>query len=314
MKQIGIHPTNALQYSTMDMKQVHDQVMNIATTHRDLIVAIGECGLDALRVEFCPLDVQIEIWKFHFSLAKELSLPMFIHSRQCEQLTLSLLNESLSLLSSNGAVVHSFDGNLNFAKDILDLSPNFFIGINGCSLKSKENCQVVAELPLDRLLVESDAPWCEIKPTSHAYPLLFQTSALGGPLHTMASVSDNENRVMDSAKQDSNLIDSSKESDAKALGTQESSSKQDKSVRKKGPLAATQQKPKKEGLPWSEPEVNKPERLKGMEGQATVKGRNEPRNVLDVIRVLAVLKQTNIERVAQIVSINSKKLFTKLDS
>ena len=53
-------------------------------------------------------------------------------------------------------VVHSFDGSIEELKDLLDL--NLFIGLNGCSLRTDNNLEVVRHLPLERILLETDAP------------------------------------------------------------------------------------------------------------------------------------------------------------
>lgn len=62
-------------------------------------------------------------------------------------------------------VVHSFDGTIEQAKRFIDLG--YYIGLNGCSLKTQENLETVKNLPQDRILLETDCPWCEIRP-SHA--------------------------------------------------------------------------------------------------------------------------------------------------
>ena len=64
-----------------------------------------------------------------------------------------------------GGVVHSFDGTAKEAEDLLKLHERIFFGINGCSLKTELNCNIMAALPLERLMIETDAPWCDIRPT-----------------------------------------------------------------------------------------------------------------------------------------------------
>mmetsp|Transcript_60932 Transcript_60932/g.104992 ORF Transcript_60932/g.104992 Transcript_60932/m.104992 type:complete len:144 (+) Transcript_60932:812-1243(+) len=67
-------------------------------------------------------------------------------------------------------VVHSFDGSLAELESLLAL--DLFVGLNGCSLRTEENLEVVRALPLERLLLETDAPWCEIKPTHAGFPFV----------------------------------------------------------------------------------------------------------------------------------------------
>ena len=68
----------------------------------------------------------------------------------------------------SGGVVHSFTGSQEELEELLTKTP-FYIGINGCSLKTKENLEVVAKIPLDKIMLETDCPWCEVRPTHAGY-------------------------------------------------------------------------------------------------------------------------------------------------
>ena len=61
--------------------------------------------------------------------------------------------------------MHSFTGGREEAEDMLTLHPRMLIGINGCSLKTHDNLDNMAAIPLRRLMLETDAPWCDMRPT-----------------------------------------------------------------------------------------------------------------------------------------------------
>lgn len=81
---------------------------------------------------------------------------MFLHNRNATDDFVAIVNQHRDKIV-NGGVVHSFTGSLAEAKRLLDLG--FYIGINGCSLKTEDNLKNVTEIPLDRLMVETDCPW-----------------------------------------------------------------------------------------------------------------------------------------------------------
>ncbi|KAL8854763.1 MAG: hypothetical protein Q9221_000546 [Calogaya cf. arnoldii] len=91
-----------------------------------------------------------------------LQLPLFLHSRAAHTTFLRILRPHLASLRG---LVHSFTGTLPEMQELISLG--FHIGINGCSLKTAQNLEVVKAVPLDRLQLETDGPWCEIR-ASHA--------------------------------------------------------------------------------------------------------------------------------------------------
>ncbi|CAE8671844.1 unnamed protein product [Polarella glacialis] len=169
---VGVHPTRCGEFeaSSGGGPDAHLQALLEAgqAAGRELVVATGECGLDYERLEFCPRDVQLEYFELQVTgLAVPLGLPLFLHCRSGEaaQDMLGLLAKYRPSLPTPPGVVHSFDGSIEDARRFLELG--FYIGLNGCSLRTPENLEVVKQLPSDRILLETDAPWCSIK-ASHA--------------------------------------------------------------------------------------------------------------------------------------------------
>lgn len=94
---------------------------------------------------------------------------MFLHNRASAPDFIQILKEHRSQFSTG--VVHSFDGTWEEAQCMIaDL--DLYIGINGCSLRTPESLQVVKNLPLDRIMIETDAPWCDLRPTHASYEFL----------------------------------------------------------------------------------------------------------------------------------------------
>lgn len=147
----------------------------------DLVVAVGECGLDYDRLQFCPRGVQRAGFETQLELAHSLGLPLFLHNRATDGDFAALCDARRAQMIAGG-VVHSFDGDASELEVLLGLG--LHIGLNGCSLKTAANLQVAARVPLDALHLETDAPWCGIKRThagaAHVRPLL--SAATGAPL------------------------------------------------------------------------------------------------------------------------------------
>lgn len=127
-------------------------------------VAFGEIGLDWDRLFLSPKETQLKYFEKQLDLAIELQLPLFLHMRSCNEEFTALVKPRLAKLPKRG-LVHSFTGTAAEMRSLIDLG--FDIGVNGCSLKTEENLAVVKEIPLERLQIETDGPWCEIRP-SHA--------------------------------------------------------------------------------------------------------------------------------------------------
>ena len=126
------------------------------------VVAFGEIGLDYDRLHFCDKETQLRYFERQLDLAGELDIPLFLHSRAAAQDFERLLRARLDRLPKRG-LVHSFTGTLEEMQAIVALG--FDVGINGCSMKTEENVEVVKAVPLERLQIETDGPWCEMRPS-----------------------------------------------------------------------------------------------------------------------------------------------------
>lgn len=165
---IGVHPCSTQDFDNyqggpgkflQDLRQ-----LAFDATASGEAVAFGEIGLDWDRLFLSPKETQLKYFEAQLDLAIEIQLPLFLHMRNCNEEFTAVVKPRLEKLPKRG-LVHSFTGTADELKSLIDLG--FDIGINGCSLKTEENLAVVKEVPLERLQIETDGPWCEIRP-SHA--------------------------------------------------------------------------------------------------------------------------------------------------
>jgi len=147
---LGVHPHNA--------KEIDDRTY---PTLRELcrderVKAYGEIGLDFFR-NHSPREVQIRRFREQIALASELHLPIVIHDRDAHEETLDILkSEKAEVL---GGIIHCFSGDYRMAKECLDMG--FYISVPGTiTFKNAGDFQeIVRRLPLESLLIETDAPF-----------------------------------------------------------------------------------------------------------------------------------------------------------
>lgn len=144
---IGVHAHEAESCTDEDLAKIADLY-----EHKK-VVAVGEIGLDYFY-DFSPRERQIDVFRAQIELANKLDLPVIIHDREAHEDTLNILKE----LRPKG-VVHCFSGSVEMAKEIIKLG--LYIGLGGAvTFKNARKPLEVAEyIPLDRLLLETDAPY-----------------------------------------------------------------------------------------------------------------------------------------------------------
>ena len=172
---VGFHPTDLDKFS----EKAFDEIKVLAAHPR--VVAVGEIGIDYYWVkEREARAFQIEILKRQLAFAESINKPVIIHMREEEdawfgQASVDLLailtewQKNLQaqdhILTEKPGVLHSFNGNLETAQRALAL--NFYIGVTGpvTYKNAEEKRQIIRQLPLERLLIETDAPF--LTPVPH---------------------------------------------------------------------------------------------------------------------------------------------------
>src|SRR3989338_4307155 len=145
---IGLHPHEADKFDDAAKANIEK------LAREDRVVAIGETGLDYYK-NYSKIENQKVLFRYLVKLARDSSLPLVIHNRQAQDDTLNILNGALPIK----AVVHCFSGDENFLKKCLDLG--FFISFT-CNItykKTKDLKTFVKLTPLERLMLETDAPF-----------------------------------------------------------------------------------------------------------------------------------------------------------
>ncbi|MCL5975550.1 MAG: TatD family hydrolase [Gammaproteobacteria bacterium] len=152
---VGIHP-NVDESGTLSTEQL------IELAAHPKVIAIGETGLDYFRSEG-DLTWQRDRFRYHIDAAKQTKKPLIIHTREAREDTMTMLEQENA--RDAGGIIHCFTENWETAKRALDIG--FYISLSGIvTFKSARELQDVAkQLPLDRILIETDAPY--LAPVPH---------------------------------------------------------------------------------------------------------------------------------------------------
>ena len=145
---VGIHPHEAAEASATWEEELY------ALAQHKKAVAIGEIGLD-YHYDFSPRDVQRKVFEKQLDIAKELSLPVIIHDREAHGDMYDILSSRKDL----SGVIHCFSGSVELARQTVDMG--MYIGLGGAVTfkNARVPVEVAQYIPLDRLLLETDAPY-----------------------------------------------------------------------------------------------------------------------------------------------------------
>lgn len=145
---IGVHPVDIKKYND----KVEKELERLALTEKK-VVAIGEIGLDYHWMED-PKDVQIAGFRKQMELAERVKKPVVIHTREALQDTINVLKEYPNV----GGILHCYPGSLEAAKPLLD---RYYIGVGGTLTfkNNKKTKELVRELPLEKIVLETDCPY-----------------------------------------------------------------------------------------------------------------------------------------------------------
>jgi len=147
---VGWHPVDAISFTEEKL-----QWLESLASHPK-VVALGEMGLDYYW-DTSPKDVQEKVFRQQIRLAKKVNMPIIIHNREATRDIIKVLQEEKA--ETVGGIMHCFSGTVQDVAPCLDM--NFYISIAGpVTFKNAHEIKEVAKsVPLDKLLVETDAPY-----------------------------------------------------------------------------------------------------------------------------------------------------------
>ena len=153
---VGVHPHEA------KVEPLEGPGILLKTATHPKVVGFGESGLD-YYYNHSPREAQIADFRVHIAAAREAQLPLIVHTRDAEDDTISILQEEQGKGAFPG-LIHCFTGTARLARVALDLG--FYISVSGIATfrKAEELRATIKDVPLDRLLVETDSPFLAPQP------------------------------------------------------------------------------------------------------------------------------------------------------
>ncbi len=154
---VGIHPHEADQHADLGRDVL------LAATEHPRVIGIGETGLD-YYYDKSDRGVQRDLFRMHIGVARETGLSVIIHTRDAESDTLAILGDEMEK-GAFPALIHCFTASRDFAKSVLELGLTISLSGIVTFKNARELQEIAADLPSDRLLVETDSPF--LAPVPH---------------------------------------------------------------------------------------------------------------------------------------------------
>ena len=154
---VGIHPHEADAHAELDVMALRE-----ATENSD-VIGIGETGLD-YYYEHSDRETQQKLFRLHIGVARETGLPLIVHTRDAEEDTVAIIEDEMGK-GAFPALIHCFTASNEFGRKMLELGLTISISGIVTFKNAKDLQQSAAEVPADRLLVETDSPF--LAPVPH---------------------------------------------------------------------------------------------------------------------------------------------------
>ncbi|WP_427137888.1 TatD family hydrolase [Psychrobacillus psychrodurans] len=152
---VGWHPVDAIDCTEEDLKWIEELAAH------EKVVGIGEMGLD-YHWDKSPKDVQQILFRKQIRLAQKVKLPIIIHNRDATEDVIRILQEEEAHIT--GGIMHCYGGSVETAKQCIEM--NFMISLGGpvTFKNAKKPKEVATKIPLENLLIETDAPYLTPQP------------------------------------------------------------------------------------------------------------------------------------------------------
>lgn len=154
---VGIHPHEADAHADLGEGAL------LAIAEHPLVIAIGETGLD-YYYDRSDRETQKALFRKHISVSRSTGLPLIVHTRDAEEDTLSILAEEMEK-GAYPALIHCFTASADFARSVIELGLTISLSGIVTFKNAKDLQEIAAQVPEDRLLVETDAPF--LAPVPH---------------------------------------------------------------------------------------------------------------------------------------------------